>query len=447
MESDDCAVLGDHVSLQRGSTYESRLLGRPGPKLLGLASINRNGGFRRDSLKTYGGASPERLLVRPGELYVSLKDVTQSADLLGAVARLPQDESVGRLTQDTVRLEPKSNDVPLDYIYWLLRTPQYRRYCRAHATGTTNLGLPRDDFLAFPVPKVNATRSRLVDVLEALEDKIELNRRMSETYGLMARAIFKSWFVDFEPVRAKVDGRDTGLSQKLIDLFPVEFQDSQLGLIPKGWKVRALGELADVKRGLSYKGSGLIDDGGLPMVNLGCFGGDGSFRSDKLKRYGGSYKERHLVEPGDLVVANTDMTQKRVVLGSPVLVPKLNGERQFLYSHHGYAVRFREGYGAWRHFVYYSLLRPEFREVAEGFATGTTVLALPKDGLLNYSMVIPPGDVRAAFDQAIEPMVARMNLAERQSQTLGSLRDVLLPRLVSGELCVGGAEQIDGERV
>src|SRR5688500_16880751 len=126
--------IGDYFTLQRGTTYKSRLLGQPGPVLLGLATIQRNGGFRTDSLQTYGGDSPEKLIVQPGELYLSLKDVTQSADLLGAVARLPPDHPPGRLTQDTVRLVPKDADVPLDYLYWLLRTPQYRSYCRSRAT-------------------------------------------------------------------------------------------------------------------------------------------------------------------------------------------------------------------------------------------------------------------------------------------------------------------------
>lgn len=108
-------TLGDYFTLQRGTTYKGQLLGQPGPVLLGLASIQRNGGFRTDSLQTYGGESPDKLLVHPGELYLSLKDVTQSADLLGAVARVPIDHLPGRLTQDTVKLQPKGTDVPLDY--------------------------------------------------------------------------------------------------------------------------------------------------------------------------------------------------------------------------------------------------------------------------------------------------------------------------------------------
>ena len=156
-------TLGDYFTLQRGTTYKSRLLGQPGPVLLGLATIQRNGGFRRDSLQTYGGDSPAKLLVQPGDLYLSLKDVTQSADLLGAVARLPVDHPPGRLTQDTVKLEPKRSDVPLDYLYWVLRTPQYRSYCRAHATGTTNLGLAREDLLTYPAPEPTPVQRKIVE--------------------------------------------------------------------------------------------------------------------------------------------------------------------------------------------------------------------------------------------------------------------------------------------
>src|SRR5690606_17954367 len=108
-------VIGEDFTLQRGTTYDSRLVGLPGPVLLGLTTIERNGGFRRNAITAYGGDSPDKLLVRPGEMYVALKDVTQAGDLLGAVARLPADYPVGRLTQDTVKLVPRLADVPFDY--------------------------------------------------------------------------------------------------------------------------------------------------------------------------------------------------------------------------------------------------------------------------------------------------------------------------------------------
>lgn len=169
--------LGDLVSLVRGNTYRSALLGSPGPVLLGLASIQRDGGFRGDSLKTYGGDSAEKLLLRPGDLYVSLKDVTQSGDLLGSVARVPTTVQLGRLTQDTVKLQFDRSRYPPDLLYWTLRSPEYRAYCRERAIGTTNLSLSRDDFLAFPLPTASQARLDLVELLEAVEQRIEVLRQ------------------------------------------------------------------------------------------------------------------------------------------------------------------------------------------------------------------------------------------------------------------------------
>ena len=124
-----------------------------------------------------GGASDHRIILQPGDIYVSLKDVTQSADLLGAVSRVPGFIASGRLTQDTVKLEFKAESAPRDYIYWLLRTPEYRAYCKAHATGTTNLGLTREDFFSFGVPTLTDQRATLVAIIQSIDDKIELNRR------------------------------------------------------------------------------------------------------------------------------------------------------------------------------------------------------------------------------------------------------------------------------
>ncbi len=242
--------LGDLVTLQRGSTYKSSLLGQPGPVLLGLASILPNGGFRSDSLKTYGGPSPEKLILVPGDMYVSLKDVTQSANLLGAVSRVPRNVLAGRLTQDTVKLIFTDESTPRDYIYWLLRTPQYRVYCRSRANGTTNLSLSREDFLSFTVPKFDEARALLVQILQALEHKIELNRRMNATLEEMARALFKSWFVDFDPVRAKMEGRQPfGMDDETAARFPSSFEDSLLGETPSGWQVIPIGDAVRVVGG------------------------------------------------------------------------------------------------------------------------------------------------------------------------------------------------------
>ncbi len=295
-----------------------------------------------------------------------------------------------------------------------------------------------------PAPKNVDEQRAIADILGTLDDKIDLNRRMSETLEAMARMLFKSWFVDFDPVRAKAEGRDPGLPQTLADLFPERLVDSELGEIPEGWEVGSVGDLCHVDKGLSYKGEALAEHGGLPMVNLGCFAGGGRFKAENIKRYRGDYKERHLVRAGDLLVANTDMTQNRIILGSPALLPELDGEQRFLFTHHTFAFRFKTGADRWRTYLYFMLLQPEFRKVAEGFATGTTVLALPRDALLSLALPLPADALLLTFGQQVEPLMASVDLLRRQSRTLAALRDALLPKLISGSLLVRDAGKING---
>ena len=423
-DSSSRQTLGDYFTLQRGTTYKSRLLGEPGPVLLGLATIQRNGGFRRDSLQTYGGDSPDRLLVRPGELYLSLKDVTQSADLLGAVARLPQDHAPGRLTQDTVKLEPKGLGVPLDYLYWLLRTPQYRRYCRSHATGTTNLGLAREDFLAFPAPEPTRAQLRIVDTLTALDDKIELNRRMNETLESMARALFKSWFVDFDPVRAKAEGRDPGLPRKLADLFPDRLVDSEIGEIPEGWEVRPLRELIDyLARGI---GPAYVEAGGVCVLNQKCIR-DRRIDFSKARRHDDNKKPTagRLLRPLDVLVNSTGVgTLGRSAqlwhIPEPVIVDS-----------HVTVVRAGEGIDPWFLGIGLTGREEEIEALGEG-STGQTELSRGRLGAL--ACLVPPRELQAHFGHAAASFIGRVSSGQRDSITLAELRDLLLPKLIGGEI-------------
>jgi len=418
-------MLGDYFTLQRGTTYKSRLLGQPGPVLLGLATIQRNGGFRADSLHTYGGESPAKLLVQPGDLYLSLKDVTQSADLLGAVARLPIDHPPGRLTQDTVKLKPKGPDVPLDYLYWLLRTPQYRSYCGAHATGTTNLGLAREDFLAFPAPEPTPLQRKIVETLGTLDDKIELNRKMNRTLEAMAQAIFKSWFADFDPVRAKAAGRDPGLSKKIADLFPDSFEDSELGEIPEGWTMGTLDEVAEhPRRGVQPNqiepDTPYIALEHMPRrcIALSDWGTAEGLESNKFRFRTGEilfgklrpYFHKVGVAPLD-GVCSTDIV---------VVAPR---------SLH------------WFGFVFAHISSVPFVEYTNASSTGTKMPRTSWSEMACYHVVIPPKQLAEAFTNQIRPIVDRIISSIHESRAIASLRDALLPKLISGELYVKNAER------
>jgi type I restriction enzyme S subunit len=290
------------------------------------------------------------------------------------------------------------------------------------------------------LPSLEA-QDEVLSVLDALDDKIDLNRKTAATLEEMSRALYRSWFVDFDPVHAKAAGAAPAhMDTPTAALFPNRFGDDGL---PEGWEVRAIGEFFKFQRGLSYKGAFLTDHG-RSMINLGCFLGNGKFNEKKMKTYSGDFKPRHLVQTGDLILANTDMTQHRVVLGSPHVVGGKKTDT-FLYSHHVFAARpVSESAKIWARYFYFHFLQPEFRERAEGFASGTTVLFLPADAAESQKISIPDENIYQLFLHQSKDWTDRIAYYAEENQTLETLRDTLLPRLMSGELRVCEArEQVE----
>ena len=188
--------LGDVVSLIRGNTYKSSLLSETeGPILLGLGSIDRNGGYKYSARKHYPGHSDEKIILHPGDLFASLKDLTQKCELLGSVARVPQDVAEGRLTQDTVKLvfEDGATEWDKRYVYWSLRTPQYRAYCKSHGMGTTNMSLSREDFLSWMLPVRSKHNDLLVEQFELIDEKISVNNQINDYLLSCASSGYCGW--------------------------------------------------------------------------------------------------------------------------------------------------------------------------------------------------------------------------------------------------------------
>jgi type I restriction enzyme S subunit len=329
-----------------------------------------------------------------------------------------------------------------DFVNWVCGgelNPHFLKYAllsenralKMFATGSVHQTIYFPEAKAFHIcAPPRKAQDAIVDVLLSLDHKIELNRRMNETLERMALAIFRDWFVDFGPTRAKIAGQTPYLSPDLWALFPDRLAD---GGKPDGWETRRVGDFFSFQRGLSYKGEFLTEHG-LQMLNLGCFKGGGSFDYSKAKPYSGDYKQRHLVRGGDLLVANTDMTQHRLILGSPTVV-RGGTDEEFLFSHHVYAGRPKTDDAlALTRFFYFALLQPEFRERAEGFASGTTVLFLPADAVEALEVTLPNPQVSEAFLLKVAPLFDLIERNENECDTLAQTRDLLLPRLMSGEL-------------
>lgn len=371
-----------------------------------------------------------RSRLRGGELLLTL------VGTVGETAIVPP-ALIGWNTARSVGVLPICEDPGAKWVYYVLRSrdsqTRIQEWCNTTVQATLNLR----DVARLPIivlPK--REREAIEAVLTVLDEKINLNRIMGETSDAMALAFFKSWFVDFDPVRAKAEGRPpVGMNDATAALFSGRFATTEFGPVPEGWAIRPLSSVCSLDKGVSYKGD-LLHDSGVPMINLGCFKGDGAFDVDRVKGYRGEVRDTHWVLPGDLLLANTDMTQNRVVLGSPALVPHYKN-RRFIFSHHVFAVRFLcEMSPGLPLYCFYVLRQPEFRTRAAGFATGTTVLALPRDAVLGQSIVLPPPEILECFKELVSPMLALKEKNDAESQSLARIRDQILPRLLSGELRV-----------
>lgn len=257
----------------------------------------------------------------------------------------------------------------------------------------------------------------MAETLGGLDDLIENNRRRIQLLEQMAQAIYREWFVSF-----RYPGHEN-----------VPLVDSVVGRIPEGWEVTRIGSLIDVDKGLSYKGTHLTQ-AGTPMANLKCFRPGGGFRRDGTKPYSGPFKPKHSVIPGDVIVANTDLTQAGTVIGSPAIVPRRGFESGGIISHHLFAIRASERtLLPWL----YQIFRDEpFRQYARGVASGTTVLGFRSADLLAHQVACPPQGILGRFAEIAGPMTQMSEALNDAADQLAALRDLLLPKLVTGQIDV-----------
>jgi type I restriction enzyme S subunit len=298
-------------------------------------------------------------------------------------------------------------------------------------TGSTvsNLRIPLLESLPIPTRPLPEQRA-IAHILGTLDDKIELNRRMNETLEAMARALFKSWFVDFDPVRAKAEGRDPGLPKPIADLFPDRLVDSELGEIPEGWELAPLPEVVDVNPARALR-KGVV----APYLDMANMPTHGHSADDVVGREFGSGMR---FTNGDTLVARI----------TPCLE---NGKTAFV----DFLQDSQVGWGSTEYIVLrpkpplpeeyaYCLARSaEFREFAIQSMTGTSGRQrVPAESLKHFRVAAPPRPIGEAFGRAVKPRFARASVAVRESRTLAAMRNALLPKLVSGELQVKNAERI-----
>jgi len=265
------------------------------------------------------------------------------------------------------------------------------------------------------------TQTAIAEILSSLDDKIELNNKINQELENLAQTLFKRWFIDFEfPNENGEPYKSSG----------GEMLDSELGEIPKGWDVKSLEDIAELVRGISYRKHELVSkENGVPFVNLKCFALDGTFRQDGLKYFSGKFKDSHVIQSNDILVAVTDLTQDRLVIGLPIVwqnedfaLPSLD------------VCIIRPHQKILKDFLFYEFKTHRYKSRIIEFANGSTVLHLSVKGLETYGIELPLNDLLIQWSEIVNPILKSIGENTKENEKLSKLRDALLTKLISGEL-------------
>jgi type I restriction enzyme S subunit len=392
--------------------------------------------FRIDDTEdhvTEKGLANGAKLVPPDSVLLLVRGMTLLNDLPICITKRPM-----TFNQDVKSVRPK-RQVRNNFLPYLLLGNKGRLLSlvdlAGHGTGRLNSDeLKALDVLLPPEPEQRA----IAHILGTLDDKIELDRRMNETLETMAQALFKSWFVDFDPVRTKADGRNPALPKHLASLFPDSFEESELGEIPKGWKVRTIGDLAEVV------------GGSTPSTSNPAFwdGGQHYWATPKdlapLKFPVLLCTERRVTDEGLCEIGSGLLPAGTVLLSSRAPIGYLVVAEVPVAINQGFiAMKPTKGISnlfllLWTHFAAEEIISR---------ANGSTFLEISKSNFRPIPVAVPSEPISEAFDLYVRPIFQKLVSNERESRTLAALRDTLLPKLVSGELRIKDAERFIGRKV
>jgi len=429
--------LGDLIDVKHGFAFQGEFIhDEPhGDVLLTPGNFAIGGGFKGDKFKYFDGPVPDDFVLAEGDLLVTMTDLSKQSDTLGLPAFVPS-RSDGRRYLHNQRLGKvlvkDKRAIDTGFLHYLMCSGGYRHEVLASATGTTvkHTSPERIRRYKFWRPPIGEQRA-IAHILGTLDDKIELNRRMSETLVAMAQALFKSWFLDFDPVRAKAEGRDPGLPSILADLFPGGLIDSELGEIPEGC---GIGSILDQARLLS---------GGTP-------------KSDVPAYWNGaipwaSAKDVSQCREAFLVSTERTITKRGLEESATQLIPALSTvvvargattgrmvllAREMAMNQTCYALTTTTQ----TPFALHCKLRHEIHALVHA-AHGSVFDTITTKTFSTSRVVVVPPVLLEIFEDHVASALQRVLKSVEQSLTLAALRDALLPKLISGELRVTDAEK------
>ena len=355
--------------------------------------------------------------------YVNPKDIIISnvGANVGTVFQAPDLGLPMTLGPNSVLLRIKSADINRDYIFYYLKSYYGQGQLQSIVSGSAQPKFNKTDLrsLELPFPPF-PQQQKIASILGALDDKIELNNQMNQTLETMAKALFKSWFVDFEPF---ADG---------------EFEESEFGMIPKGWKVGIVGEIIEFINGYAFKSKDLLEDfqpDTYRVFKMGHIKRGGGFDGSKTKSYIEKSQctklDKYILKVGDLLMAMTDMKANVAILGHTALM--IENDRYVVNQRVG-LIRPKNSIGIDYPFLYLLTNSSTFIEDLRSRANSGVQVNLSTSEIKDTTVIIPTQEVNLAFDKAVKPLFLKIAQNQQEIEILSSIRDSLLPKLMSGEI-------------
>lgn len=413
--------LRDLVEIKHGWPFKSEFFATDVgasslPIVVAIGNFDYGGGFRFGStrINRYTDDFPKDYRLAPGDILLVMTCQTAGGEILGIPGRIPSDGQTYLHNQRLGKVVIKHAEVSRDFLYWLFLHKDFNRHLVNSATGTKILHTAptRIESFRFRLPPLSEQK-RIAELLCSLDDRIALLREASVTLEAIAQALFKSWFVDFDPVRAKSQGlAPAGMDEATADLFPDSFEESALGMVPRGWQIKTLQDLLLLQRGFDLPAQDRVP-GDFPII--------------AASGPSGTHAEAMAKGPG--VVTGRSGVLGRVFLELDDHWP-LNT-----------TLWVKEFRGATACYAYEVLRLLDFK----AFNAGSAVPTLNRNHIHGLPYVIPPVACVEAYEVLAIRLHQRARLNAQQAQTLATLRDTLLPRLISGQLRLPLAQEAIAE--
>jgi type I restriction enzyme S subunit len=375
--------------------------------------------------------SPDRVATKWNHFKLDVGDLVISTSAsFGRVSVVTEETAGAIIYTGLIRFRPTTPDLDSSFLRAFLSSQTFLQQVEAMASGSVirHFGPMHLKQMAIQLPPLNE-QTAIGAISDAIAERLRSLRQTNTTLEAIAQALFKSWFVDFDPVHAKAEGREPeAMDPATAALFPSELEESELGLIPKGWRVCSIYDIANVKYGAPFASSKFNTEGnGLPLVRI---------RDLRAEQPGVWTPEVHpkgyLIQPGDIIVGMDGEFRAHLWGGEPAWM------NQRVCVFHSIAPHCNV-------FVRNAIAAPLAQ--VEATETATTVIHLGKGDIDQFKVVAPSDEVAAAFAACSQPLYDKIVSAKQQARNLADLRDTLLPRLISGKLRLPEATEVAEEDV